>query len=447
MKKFASFVAVGCLAAALSPVPCAAQGCKHWAETLARSFFPRQIDEQELRTFANFSPQEYLQTASQNEEKGLAELAQSLPYQQKTAASYDTEARLRSALEQFYRVGSQLYGVRLNPENVAVVAKTDPNAFATGSHVFVDDGLIRYFLRPADYVGGIISAQTGQLTDQQYRWLRANFPWQGDWDSIRWVLAHEASHNLMRHRDEAVLGQVRTMYGDYRQAVLDHRKDVAHGRTGGGVKRYLWHSLKNFMEEFQSAEQRRGNETEADAVALVLLQRSGYDPALGLVAAQRMAALVGGQGLSGWQGAMTEVLCSTHPDWLVRIEKVQTNLNCLQFTGNLCDGHVAYPVEDFLAQLHGGMKQLDEYNEETFRVAEGKTSSSAQVFEAEVKVEPKDAQLQVDGQPASPGLLRLPVGPHALHATKDGFGPQELRIVVFPDVKPKVKIKLKKLKG
>jgi hypothetical protein len=34
-----------------------------------------------------------------------------------------------------------------------------------------------------------------------------------------------------------------------------------------------------------------------------------------------------------------------------------------------------------------------------------------------------------------------------LYVTKDGYGPHELRIVVFPDVKPKVTIKLKKLKG
>jgi hypothetical protein len=93
------------------------------------------------------------------------------------------------------------------------------------------------------------------------------------------------------------------------------------------------------------------------------------------------------------------------------------------------------------------MKQLDEYNEETSKIAEAAPSSSAQLFEADIKVEPKDAQLQVDGQPAPPGVLRVPVGPHTLYVTKDGYSPTELRIVVFPDVKPKVKVKLKKLKG
>jgi len=105
MKRLAS-AAVACFVAVLFAPPCAAQGCKHWAETLARSFFPRQVDEQGLRAFANLSPQEYFQVVSQNEEKGLADLVQSLPYQQKTWITYSTEARLRTALERFYRVGS-----------------------------------------------------------------------------------------------------------------------------------------------------------------------------------------------------------------------------------------------------------------------------------------------------------------------------------------------------
>ncbi len=445
MKRLAS-AAVACFVALLLAPPCAAQGCKHWAETLARSFFPRQVDEQGLRAFVSLSPQEYFQVVSQNEDKGLAELAQSLPYQQKTWTTYSTEARLRTALDRFYQVGSQLYGVHLNPENVAVVPRTDPNAFATGSRVFMHEGLIQYFLRPVDYVGAIIAAPTGgRLTPEQYRWLQANFGWQDDWNSIYFVLAHEAAHNLMRHRDETVLGRVQTMFNDYRQAVLDHRKDVAHGRKGGGVKRYLWQSLKNFAEEFQSAEQQRGKEAEADAVALVLLQRSGFNPALGLAAGQKMVMLLSDGGAGGWQGAMTEVLCSTHPDWMVRVQKVQMNLNCLQFRASLCENHIAYPVETLLPQLGDGMGSLDAYQEETVRIAEA-GPSSGQLSETQIQVDPKDARVQVDGQTVSPGKVMLSIGPHTLNAAKDGYTPQESRIVVYPDVHPKVKIKLKKLK-
>jgi predicted Zn-dependent protease len=439
MKKFIHVLLLVAAAAIFLSAPCAAQGCKHWMETLAKSFFPRQVDEQGLRAFTSLSPQEYFQVVSQKEETALAP--------QNTVASQDIEARLQEGLGRFYQVGSELYGVRLNSQNVAVAPDASVNAFASGSHIFVHEGLLHYFLRPADYVGRLVSAQTGELTAEQYQAVQANFAWQDDWDSIYFVLAHEAAHNLMRHRDARLLGRVLKTYGDYRQAVLDHRKDVADGRAGAGVKRYLWQSMQNFAEEFESAEHTRGQEAEADAVALVLLQRSGFNPYIGLTATQRMDMLFGDAGEGGWQAGMTEVLCSTHPDWMVRIQKTESNLNCLQFKGNLCENHITYPVENVLKQLREGMKQLDEYNEETSKIAEAAPSSSAQLFEAEIKVEPKDAQLRVDGQPAPPGVFRLPAGPHALYVTKDGYSPTELRIVVFPDVKPKVNVKLKKLKG
>src|SRR5207245_2087158 len=167
----------------------------------------------------------------------------------------------------------------------------------------------------------------------------------------------------MRHRDERLLGRVLKTYGDYRQAVLDHRKDVAHGRTGAGVKRYLWQSVKNFAEEFASAEHTRGQEAEADAVALLLLRRSGFNPEIGLVTAQKLDMLFGDGGAGGWQAGMTEVLCSTHPDWMERIQKTESNLNCLQFRGSLCENHITYPVENVLTHLREGMKELDEYKD------------------------------------------------------------------------------------
>jgi predicted Zn-dependent protease len=434
MKRFRLAWIILALAVASFPWPCAAQGCKHWTEALAKSFFPHQVDEQGLHSFTNLSLQEYFQFVSQNEEKS---------FQLESQASYSGQTRLNSALEQFYRVGLQVYGVRLNPDRLAVVPSADVNAFATGSHVFLNAGLMQYFLKPADYVAQIVSAQTGGLTSEQYSALQSSFPWENDWDSIYFILAHEASHNLMRHRDQAVLGRVETMFEDYQQSVTNYRKDVANGRKGG-IKRYIWQSMKNFSEELQSAEKQRGEEAEADAVALLLLQRSGFNPGIALAAAEKMDLLLGGGGANGWQAGMTEILCSTHPDWMERIQKTQMNLNCLQSSGNLCENHVAYPVENFLSQLHEGMAQLDSYQEETVRIADGK-SSSAQIFQAEVKVDPKDATLQVDGQPVSPGTLQLPVGPHTLSVTRDGYRQQEQQITVFPDVQPKVKIKLKKL--
>ena len=430
------------LALGFSCVPCSAQGCKTWAQALAKSFFPHQVDEPSLRTFSNLSAQEYFQTVSQAEERGLADqLAQGAGFQYDASLS-SVQSRLNTALAQFYQVGSQLYGAHLSPE-LAIAPTGDVNAFATGSHVFVNAGLMQYFLRPADYVGAIVKAQTGELTAEQYQAIQAKFPWQDDWDSIYFVLAHEASHNLMRHRDATMFGPMRTMFADYEQAVTNYRKDMANGHSGG-VKRYLWQSMKNFSQEIQNAEQQRNREIEADTVGLLILQHSGLNPEIGITAAEKMDLILGGGNDGGWQGGMTEILCSTHPDWMARIQHMQATVNCLRSSGSLCEDHVPYPVEKLLPEFHQAMARLDAYQEETVRIAQG-NAPAAQSYEAEIKVDPKVATLQIDGHVATPGKLQLPVGPHTVSVARSGYREQELQIIMFPDVQPKLKVRLKKL--
>lgn len=430
------------VALGLSCVPCSAQGCKTWAQALAKSFFPHQVDEPSLRTFSSLSAQEYFQTVSQAEEKGVAEqLAQGVGFQHDASLS-DVQSRLNTALAQFYQVGSQLYGAHLSPE-LAIAPTGDINAFATGSHVFVNAGLMQYFLQPADYVGAMVKAETGELTSEQYQTIRANFAWRDDWNSVYYVLAHEASHNLMRHRDEMLLSPVRTMFADYEQAVTNYRKDLANGHSGG-VKRYLWQSMKNFSQEIQNAEEQRNREIEADTVGLLILQRSGLDPEIGITAAEKMDLILGGGNGGGWQAGMTEILCSTHPDWMARIQHMQTTVNCLRSGGNLCEDHVPYPVEKLLPEFHEVMARLDAYQEETVRIAQG-NAHAAQSYEAEIKIDPKDATLQIDGHAATPGKMQLTVGPHTVSVARSGYRQQELQITMFPDVQPKLKVKLKKL--
>jgi hypothetical protein len=238
-----------------------------------------------------------------------------------------------------------------------------------------------------------------------------------------------------------VFSPMRTMFADYQQGVVNYRKDVANGHTGG-VKRYLWQSMNNFSQEMQNAEQQRNREIEADTVGLLILQRSGLNPEIGISAAEKMDMILGGGNAGGWQAGMTEVLCSSHPDWMQRIQHMQVTANCLRSTENLCESHVPYPVEKLLPELHEAMTRLDTYQQETVRIAEGK--SSAGQGEVEIKVDPKDATLQIDGRVASPGKMQLSVGPHTVSVAKNQYRPQELQIIVFPDVQPKVKVKLKK---
>lgn len=128
------------------------------------------------------------------EEKNVAEFVHGFPLK-RDVTFFNARTQLSSVLTRFYQVGLQLYGVHLNPENLTVTPDANVNAFATGSHVFINAGLMQYFLRPTDYVAEIVKNQNGQITSEQYATIQASFPWENDWDSIYFVLAHEASHN------------------------------------------------------------------------------------------------------------------------------------------------------------------------------------------------------------------------------------------------------------
>jgi Zn-dependent protease with chaperone function len=427
-----------------SPVSSSGQTCGSWVEVVSQSFFPKQVDEKGLHEFASISPEDYLEISAQREQAALAKLEQSASGDARTLNTWDTQQRMQAALARFYEVGAQLYGVRLNPENVTIIPSGDVNAFATGSRIFVNEGLVNYFLQPESYMAGMLGLRQGSYTPAQYNWLQSNFGWQEDWNSIYFTLAHEAAHNLMRHVDARVLESVLAMSEDYRRTAENYRKDLAEGRNSGGAKRYIWQSFQNFAAASQNADEQRAQESEADLVGMLILQRAGLNPAIAVTAGQRMLALFGVDQVQGWQQAMTKVFCSSHPDWLQRIQKTQTNLDCLQLTGNLCQRHTSYPVVEFFAKLREEMERLDSYQQETVRIAEGDVDVRKADGQLQAEVDPKDARLTLDGESVSPGKLRLTIGSHTLAAEKDGYDTTSMTVVVFPDVQGKVKLKMKK---
>ena len=423
----------------VAPVSLPAQGCQNWWEALAQSYLPRQPDENSLKRLISETPQEYHSSISKEERQHWAE---------QLGASViddpDTQRRLQAALTRFYDAGEQLYGVRLDPTDVAIVSKPDANAFATGSLIFLQKGLLLYYLDPVQYL-----SQTGQnpegLTPDQGDLTKNSFNWRDDWDSIQYVLAHEASHNLMGHRDRQILGAVQQMLADYRQQVTDRRNNLAEGKSGISTRRYLWRSTSRFLDSFNQSERHREMESEADLVALTLLQQSGMDPQIALIGAKRLAMLVGYGVPEGFQANMTYSLCSTHPDWIARLDAMQTNLSCMQSTRHLCQEHVPYSVDTTLPALKEGLSKLQSYDAETLRIAGGDSSLPNNVkYDILIDVDPKDAELKIDGNDVSDSSAQLPAGPHKLAAEKPGYRQQAISFVVFPDVKSQLKLKLKR---
>ena len=65
-------------------------------------------------------------------------------------------------------------------------------------------------------------------------------------------------------------------------------------------------------------------------------------------------------------------------------------------------------------------------------------------YDVLIDVDPKDAELKIDGKDVSNSSVQLLVGPHKLAAKKPGYREQAISFVVFPDVKSQLKLKLKK---
>lgn len=419
------------------PASLRAQECQNWWESLAQGFLPRQPDENFLKQLVSWTPQQYHADISQKERQHWAE-----QFGASIVVDPETERRLQAALTRFYAAGDQLYGVRLDPTDAAIVNKADANAFATGSLVFLHEGLLLYYLDPLQYLSRI-GQNSQSLTRDQYDLLTNTFNWRDDWNSIYYVLAHEASHNLMGHRDQQILEDVQEMLGDYRQQVTERRKNLAEGKSRIGVRRSR--STSRFLASFNQGERRREMESEADLVALTLLKQSGMDPQIGLIGAQRLAMLVG-YGVPGdFQASPANSLCSTHPDWIARLDAMQTNLSCMQSTGRLCQQHLAYPVDTTLPELKEALAKLQSYDAETLKFAGGDSSlENGVTYEVLIEVNPTDAELKIDDNDVRSDAVQLLAGPHQMIAKRPGYQQRAISFVVFPDVKSKLQVKLKK---
>jgi Zn-dependent protease with chaperone function len=362
----------------------------------------------------------------------------------RSVASSPALPNLKSRLRQFYQIGAELYGIQLDPQAIYVVPDMELNAFATGRHVFFYEGLLLYYIDPIQFL--IRTKQVPpNMTREAYTQLTYRFNWRNDWDSLYFVLAHEASHNLMAHGDERNLEGMRSQLQQFSSDALAYRKAIAEGHSSPGVKRYLGQSLLSFLSGPERSRQKVSQEEEADAVASEILRRAGLRPDSGLVWLQRMS-LLEGQSPTGWQSVMNSLFCSTHPDKQQRMSSLQRNLSCLQYGGRLCAKHITYPVPDRLGMIRSEFAKLEQYSDETNAIADGRLKPATDVRQTvELKPNPKEAKVVIDGVPVEASKVSLAAGRHVLIATRDGYRPARVAFAVFPDLaKATIKFKLKK---
>jgi hypothetical protein len=146
---------------------------------------------------------------------------------------------------------------------------------------------------------------------------------------------------------------------------------------------------------------------------------------------------------------MNSLLCSTHPNTQQRMANLQRNIACLQFSGRPCARHVTYALADRLGTMRTGLAHVEQYEEETTAIAEGRRTFEASPLQTvEIKPNPKDATVLVDGSSVAASLVSLSVGPHVVSATREGYRPAHVSFGVFPDIaRATIELHLEKCKN
>ena len=414
------------------------QGCSDWREALLASFLPQKPDVAWLSRVLEQSPEQWRSWRAQQEIRVLGEsgLARTLDHPAIPA--------LRARLRRFYEAGAELYGLRLDPEKVFVSADRSVNAFATGSHIVVHQGLLAYY---GDPVGYLKSVSPMLLLARRLDEVRAIFSWQRDGPSLDFILAHEAAHNLMAHTDERFVEALGRQLEELASDARARRQALANGKGGPGVRHYLGTALARFLSHFPAAQYNVAQEEEADAVAAALLARAGSDPRNGLAALERLYLLQGGPRRTSWSSTLSSLLCATHPDPPRRLAALERSVTCLHLSGRLCEEHITYPLEKRLGELRQRWAAINAYDEETVGCWEGSRKPEGCTQAVEIRPDPRDARILIDGTAVPAGELTLPCGRHVLTAAREGYRGTRIVFGVFPDVKSTLKFKLKKCGG
>jgi predicted Zn-dependent protease len=128
-------------------------------------------------------------------------------------------------------------------------------------------------------------------------------------DEVAMIMGHEAAHALLEHAREQMGKNTLTTGGLRLGAAL-----LGLGSTGDLVAQGLG--------QFASLKFSRDDESEADALGLIMAARAGYDPRSGVTLWEKMSAASGG-------GAPPAML-STHPSGPQRIKDIQARLPKVQ---------------------------------------------------------------------------------------------------------------------
>ncbi len=124
-------------------------------------------------------------------------------------------------------------------------------------------------------------------------------------DEVAMIMGHEVAHALLEHARERMAKGAGTSLGLRLGAAL-----LGLGNVGDMAAQGL--------ANLATLKFGRDDESEADALGLLLAARAGYDPRAGVTLWQKMGALSAGNGAPEW--------LSTHPAGATRIKEIEARL-------------------------------------------------------------------------------------------------------------------------
>jgi len=124
-------------------------------------------------------------------------------------------------------------------------------------------------------------------------------------DEVAMIMGHEAAHALLEHARERMVKSTGTNVGLRLLSAL-----LGLGNLGDLAAQSL--------SQLASLKFSRDDESEADALGLLLAARAGYDPRAGISLWQKMGAANGGKAPPAW--------LSTHPAGPERVKEIQQRL-------------------------------------------------------------------------------------------------------------------------
>lgn len=373
-----------------------------------------------------------LQIPDQEFNKQWSAVVESRLLAQKQFVNDPEQVRLEEMAQRYLRDA----GVKEMYEPLLISADADPNAYATGQHVVLHEGIVEWYLRPQN------TLERMGLSYTQIRQFLATYGTQDPGElGLLAIAAHETAHNILGHPDGFTMSQACNRYIDNSiREIHDYEGEIATGSRHGGFKSALKNTLLGFGQTFMETQEQQDHEMQADRLGAWLVWKETGDPQAMAKALKWLAVYTGFP--SSTSAAVFESLCSNHPLMLRRISALEVQGYTMNAT-QLPSGLKLAPIQDVRKRYEQYLRWSSAITENSERIARGQLTDEERAVRRRVRLEtkPRNSRISIDGSPELqvPADIELGLGPHHVRIRSENVT-WEQDIVILPDAPQKLTI-------